>query len=374
MRSPARSWSGLPACCAHWSNHPRIVSDLPDAVSCTHARVSDVPDVVFVNPDVVFVNLATSLARPQQRSRFYGVDMTAAETEGMRQSAGQNPFGRQGFGAMRLRDEPTHGIERDPVAVIHAALDAGITMVDTADAYQNEELVGRAIRDRRDEVLLASKFGLVWRDQVAGGFDVRADPSYVRQACDASLRRLGFDVIDLYYLHHRSDKTPIEETVQAMAELVGQGKVRAIGLSNVTAEDLRRAHAVHPIAALQERWSLLHRDVEQQLLPAVADLGVVVVAHSPTGHGLLHQARGATTVQVANAVRTTLDEIAGAHDVTAGQVALAWVHHRQRVHGVPVVPLPGTTSVSHLRTNIAAADLSLSDGELRRLDSLAATS
>ncbi len=244
-------------------------------------------------------------------------------------------------------------------------------MVDTADAYQNEELVGRAIRGRRDEVLLASKFGLVWRDQVAGGFDVRADRSYVRQACEASLRRLGVDVIDLYYLHHRSDRTPIEETVEAMAELVAQGKIRALGLSNVTADDVRRAHAVHPIAALQEQWSLLHRDVEQQLLPAVADLGVVVVAHSPTGHGLLHRSE---TGQIASGVRTTLEEIAAAHDATAGQVALAWVHHRQQVHGVPVVPLPGTTSVSHLRANVAAADLRLSDGELRRLDSPAAAS
>ena len=129
-------------------------------------------------------------------------------------------FGRQGFGAMRLRDQPPDGSDRDPVAVIHAALDAGVTMVDTADAYQNEELVGRIIRGRRDEVLLASKFGLVWRDEVAGGFDVRADPPYVRQACEASLRRLGVDEIDVYYLHHRSEQTPIEETVGAMAELV----------------------------------------------------------------------------------------------------------------------------------------------------------
>jgi aryl-alcohol dehydrogenase-like predicted oxidoreductase len=157
---------------------------------------------------------------------------------------------------MRLRDGRASGTDRDPVAVVHAALDAGITMVDTADAYQNEELVGRTIRGRRDEVLLASKFGLVWRDEVAGGFDVRADPSYVRQACEASLQRLGVDVIDLYYLHHRSQTTPIEETVGAMAELVGQGKVRYLGMSNVTSEDLRRADAVHPIAALQGsgRW------------------------------------------------------------------------------------------------------------------------
>jgi len=279
-------------------------------------------------------------------------------------------FGRQGFGAMRLRDEAADGTDRDPVAVIHAALDAGITMVDTADAYQNEELVGRAIRGRRDEVLLASKFGLVWRNDGAGGFDVRADASYVRQASEASLRRLGVDVIDLYYLHHRSATIPIEETVAAMAELVGHGKVRALGLSNVTAEDLRRAHAVHPVVALQEQWSLLRRGIEQQLLPTVADLGVAVVAHSPTGHGLLHRAPNTADERAMSGLHTALDEIASTHDATAGQVALAWVHHRQRVHGVPVVPIPGTTSVAHLRSNVAAAVLSLSDDQLRRLDSL----
>jgi aryl-alcohol dehydrogenase-like predicted oxidoreductase len=288
----------------------------------------------------------------------------------MRPAVDREAFGRQGFGAMRLRDETAAGPDRDPVAVVHAALDAGVTMVDTADAYQNEELVGRAIRGRRDEVLLASKFGLVWRDEVASGFDVRADPSYVRQACEASLRRLGVDVIDLYYLHHRSERTPIEETVAAMADLVTQGKVRALGLSNVTAQDLRRAHAVHPIAALQEQWSLTRRDIEQLLVPTVAELGTVVVAHSPASHGLLHHARSTADVRVASGLRTALDEIGGIHDATAGQVALAWVHHRQQAHGVPVVPIPGTTSVNHLRSNVAAVDLILSNDELRRLDSL----
>lgn len=280
----------------------------------------------------------------------------------------QKMFGRQGFGAMRLRDDTSGDTDRDPVAVIHAVLDSGITMVDTADAYENEELVGRAIRGRRDEVLLASKFGLVWHEETAGGFEVRADPSYVRQAADASLRRLGVDALDLYYLHHRSEKVPIEDTVGAMAELVGQGKVRALGLSNVTVQDLRRAHVVHPIAALQEQWSLVRRDVEQELLPAAADLGVLVVAHSPNGHGSLHQLPRTVDERTASGLRTALDEIAGTHRVTPGQVALAWVHHRQQVHGVPVVPLPGTTSVHHLRSNVAAADIALSDNELRRLD------
>lgn len=283
----------------------------------------------------------------------------------------QMQLGRQGFGAMRLREQTVGDPDHNPVAVIHAALDAGITMVDTADAYRNEELVGRAIQRRRDEVLLASKFGLVWRDQVPGPYDVRADPTYVRQACEASLRRLGVEVIDLYYLHHRSSTIPIEETVGAMAELVDQGKVRGLGLSNVRAEDLRRAHAAHPIVALQEQWSLVQRDIEQDLLPAAADLGVTIVAHSPTSHGLLHLTHAASE-QVADRPRAIVDKIARTHNATAGQVALAWVQHRQQAHKVPVVPLPGTTRVSHLRSNVAAYGIRLSGDELRQLDSFRA--
>jgi aryl-alcohol dehydrogenase-like predicted oxidoreductase len=263
---------------------------------------------------------------------------------------------------MRLREGP----DRDPLAVVHAALDAGVTMVDTADAYQNEELVGRAIRTRREEVLLATKFGLVWRSDAPRDYHVRADPPYVRQACEASLRRLGVDAIDLYYLHERSDQVPIEETVGAMADLVAQGKVRALGLSNVTERDLRRAHAVHPIAALQEEWSVARRGFERRLLPTAAELGTVVVAHSPAGHGVLHQTGGAP-----GGVQAALERIGDAHHATSGQVALAWAHHRQAVHDLPVVPLPGTTQVSHLRANLAAADLTLSDAELDHLDSCA---
>lgn len=263
-------------------------------------------------------------------------------------------LGRQGFGAMRLRD----GAAEDPVRVVHAALDAGVTMVDTADAYGNEELVGRAIAGRRDEVVLATKFGLVWHADPGGEFDVRADPPYVREACEASLRRLGVDRIDLYHFHHRSSTVPIEDTVGAMAELVARGAVRAIGLSNVTPDDLRRAHAVHPVTALQEQWSLTSRSVEADLVPVAAELGVTLVAHSPTGHGALHTGRAGGA----------LDDIARAHGATPGQIALAWVHHRGRAHGLPVVPLPGTTRAAHVRRNVAAADITLTDDELQRLD------
>lgn len=241
-------------------------------------------------------------------------------------------------------------------------------MIDTADAYQTEELVGRAIRGRRDDVLIATKFGLVWHEEVAGGFEVRADAAYVHEACDASLRRLGVDVIDLFYLHHRSESTPIEETVGAMSDLVDRGKIRALGLSNVTADDLRRANAVHPIAALQEQWSLTQRGIEHELLPTVADLGIVVVAHSPTGNGLLHREHERVGDRVPPELGARVHEVATERGVTTGQVALAWVHHRQEVHDVPVVPLPGTTRTSHLRANLAAAELVLSDDELRQLD------
>ena len=267
----------------------------------------------------------------------------------------QDAFGVQGFGAMRLADGDTG--DRDPVAVVHAALDAGVRMVDTAELYGNEELVGRAIRPRRDDVLLATKFGVRIDPGLPQGYEVRAGPGHVRASCTASLRRLGVEVIDLYYLHHRSDEVPIEDTVGAMASLVEDGRVRAIGLSNVTAEDLRRACTVYPVAALQEQWSLTERTLERELVPTAAHHGVTVVAHSPTGHGVLH----------GSGAGTALAAVAQRHGLTPGQVALAWVHHRDAVHGVRVVPLPGTTSVVHARQNVAAADVRLTPDDLREL-------
>jgi aryl-alcohol dehydrogenase-like predicted oxidoreductase len=273
---------------------------------------------------------------------------------------------RQGFGSMRLREKPHDDPDRDPIKVIDHALDRGVHLLDTADMYGNEALVGRAISGRRDEVLLATKFGVVWGDD--GDWSVHAYAAYVHRACEASLRRLEVEVIDLYYLHHRSDETPIEETVSAMAELVEQGKVRTLGLSNVTPDDLRRAHAVHPITAVQEAWSLVHREFEL-MVPTVRELGVIAIAHSPTGHGLLHAPDGDFPDSPAPAaLRSTLADIADTHDATPGQVALAWVHHQSQRSQLPVVPLPGTTRVSHLDANIAAAELALSTIDLDRLD------
>jgi aryl-alcohol dehydrogenase-like predicted oxidoreductase len=260
---------------------------------------------------------------------------------------------------MRLREHGDAEPDRNPVAVVHAALDAGITLLDTAEMYGNEELVGRIIDGRRDEVTLCSKFGVVWGDSGrSDDWAVRADAATVVSSCEASLRRLGVDVIDLYYLHHRSEATPIEETVTAMAELVAAGKIRAVGLSNVTVDDIQRAHAVHPVLAVQEEYSLSSRGVEA-MRPVLADLGITLVAHSPTGHGALHKRSGSR-------LGAALADIATVHGVTPGHVALAWVHHQSRP-GQPVVPLPGTTSVSHLHANMAAATLTLDQTEINRL-------
>jgi aryl-alcohol dehydrogenase-like predicted oxidoreductase len=270
----------------------------------------------------------------------------------------------QGLGLMRLRPAGAGAPDADraPVAVVHAALDAGITLLDTAELYGNEELVGRTIAGRRDEITLCTKFGVVWGD--SDDWSVRADPASVVASCEASLRRLGVDTIDLYYLHHRSEDTPIEETITAMAELVAGGKVRALGLSNVTAEDIRRAHAVHPVLAVQEQWSLASRDVETTILPTVVELGITLVAHSPLGHGVL----GGTSDPASPDLARALADIATTRGVGAGQVALAWVHGQAGRRNHPVVPLPGSTSVPHVLANVLAATIRLDDEEWDRLE------
>ncbi|OZM71284.1 hypothetical protein CFN78_21055 [Amycolatopsis antarctica] len=271
---------------------------------------------------------------------------------------------------MRLRDAGGEAVDadRDPVAVVHAALDAGITLLDTAELYGNEELVARTISGRRDEITLCTKFGVVWGG-AGDDWSVRADAASVVASCEASLRRLDVETIDLYYLHHRSEETPIEETVTAMAGLVGSGKIRAIGLSNVTAEDVRRAHAVHPVLAVQEQWSLASRDVESAMVPALTELGVTLVAHSPLGHGVL----GGTSESPSPDLARALAGIASANGVSAGQVALAWVHAQAERWQHPVVPLPGSTSVRHVHANALAATLRLGDEELAALDEAALT-
>ncbi|KOX21970.1 aldo/keto reductase [Saccharothrix sp. NRRL B-16348] len=290
----------------------------------------------------------------------------------------------QGLGCMGMSDFYGPGDEAESTATIHRALDLGVTFLDTADMYgpfTNEELVGRAIAGRRDEVVLATKFAIVREPGLPRSeWGLRGDPEYVRQAADASLRRLGVDHIDLYYQHRVDPKVPIEETVGAMAELVEQGKVRHIGLSEAGAETIRRAHAVHPVAAVQTEWSLWSRDIEAEVVPTCRELGIGVVAYSPLGRGFLtgkytskedfapgdFRLAGQPRFAEGNfdrnlALVESLREVAREQDVTPAQIALAWVHHQG------AVPIPGTKRVKYVEENAAAADLRLTEAQLARI-------
>jgi aryl-alcohol dehydrogenase-like predicted oxidoreductase len=274
--------------------------------------------------------------------------------------------------------------EAESIATIQRALDLGVTLLDTADMYgagANERLVGRAIEGRRDGVVLATKFGQV-RGPQGEPRGVRGDPEYVHEACDASLDRLGVDYIDLYFQHRVDQGTPIEETVGAMAELVAAGKVRHLGLSEAGAETIRRAHAVHPIAALESEYSLWTRGVEAEILPTVRELGIGFVAYSPLGRGFLtgrfrepgdlapedarhnHPRFQGENLERNLALVATVRERAAERAVEPGQLALAWVMHR----GDDVVPIPGTARREHLEQNLAVAEIALTESDLARLD------
>jgi aryl-alcohol dehydrogenase-like predicted oxidoreductase len=292
-----------------------------------------------------------------------------------------------GLGCMGMSEFYGPGDEQESLATIGRALDLGVTLLDTADMYgpfTNEQLVGRAVAGRRDDVVLATKFGNERRED--GSFvGINGRPEYVRAACDASLARLGVDTIDLYY-QHRVDRTvPIEDTVGAMAELVQAGKVRHLGLSEASAETVRRAHAVHPIAALQTEWSLWERSPEVDVLPTTRELGIGFVPYSPLGRGFLtgrfsspddfpegdfrrHNPRFqgenfSRNLELVDRVRTLADE----KGCTPAQLALAWLV----AQGEDVVPIPGTTRRSRLEENVGAVDVQLGEDDLRRLDELA---
>ena len=275
--------------------------------------------------------------------------------------------------------------DEESVATIHRALELGITFLDTADVYgfgKNEELVGRAIAGRRDEVVLATKFGNRWFDDGSRAID--GSPGYIRTAIEASLRRLGVDHVDLYYQHRVDAGTPIEETVGALAELVHAGKVMHIGLSEAGPDTIRRAHAVHPITALQSEYSLWTRDPEGAVLDTCRELGIGFVAYSPLGRGFLagrfaspdeldeddfrrnHPRFQGDNLEHNRRIAGTVQEIALAKGVTPAQVALAWVLSR----GDDVVPIPGTKRRTYLEQNAAASELELNGEELERLDAL----
>ncbi|MFD3426476.1 aldo/keto reductase [Nocardia fluminea] len=301
-------------------------------------------------------------------------------------------IGTQGLGCMGISEFYGDTDAAESRATLDHALELGVTLFDTADVYgsgHNEEFLADFVRANRDNLLIATKFGIVRKagDPSFRGFD--NSPAYIRASVEASLRRLGVDTIDLYYMHRRDPRVPIEETVATMAELVAAGKVRALGLSEVTGDELRAAHAVHPIAALQSEWSLFSRDVEHTAVPAAAELGVAFVPYSPLGRGFLTGAFTSATelsdkdfrkfqprftgdnAQHNAELLAPLATIAAARGITRAQVALAWVHARAGVHNLSVVPIPGTRKRTRLAENVAAASVRLSAGELATLEPIA---
>jgi len=292
-----------------------------------------------------------------------------------------------GLGCMGMSEFYGPGDEAESLATIHRALELGVTFLDTADMYgpfKNEELVGRAIRGRRERVVLATKFGNERRPD-GSWVGINGRPEYVRRACDASLQRLRVDHVDLYYQHRVDPTVPIEETVGAMSDLVRAGKVRWLGLSEAGAATIRRAHAVHPISALQTEYSLWSRDVEQEILPTVRELGIGFVAYSPLGRGFLTgrfqrpedlpegdfrrnnpRFQGENFAQNLRLVER-VKAIAAEKRVTASQLALAWVLSR----GEDVVPIPGTKRRRYLEENVAAVDVRLGPDDLARIEEAA---
>lgn len=296
----------------------------------------------------------------------------------------------QGLGGMVFSNVYGHADEHESLHTINAAIDAGITLLDTADIYgggHNEALFAGILASRRDEVQIATKFGIVPNPR-PGEPKAQGDPAYARRCLEASLLRLGTDVVDLYYYHRVDPRVPIEETTGVLAELVQEGKIRHIGLSEVTAGELERAAGVHPIAAVQSEWSVVSRDVEERLAPAAARLGIGFVAYSPLGRGFLTGAVenagdladsdlrrrfprfGPAELQHNAALREIVSRTAAAEGLTPAQLVLAWLYHSGRRLGVATVPIPGTRRAGRLAENLSAAALELSPAAIDALDGL----
>lgn len=300
--------------------------------------------------------------------------------------------GVQGLGCMGMSFAYGPSDADESRATLERALELGVTLYDTADAYgagENEKFLSPFFRAHRDELVIATKFALAIHPDDPTRRIIRNDAPYIRQCVEASLKRLDVDVIDLYYMHRRDVNVPLEETVGVMAELVGEGKIKHLGLSEVTGDELRTAHAVHPIAAVQSEWSLFSRDIEAKVVPAARELGVTLVPYSPLGRGFLtgsfakaedltaddfrrQQPRYTGENAAANAaLLDPIRTVAEAHGATLGQIALAWVQQRASLHGLPIIPIPGTRKPSRVEENTAATRIVLTEEELALLEPIA---